>query len=762
MINNRRMNPFQGWRLILFQAVVMFSLVVLVIRTADLQFARGEQFVQDAEENRLQVVLQPAPRGAILDRYGVELAKNVPAYNVSITPADLPDDPVDVLEVYNRVSALVDVPATRAIADAAGRTSERSLEEMVREGQGIAPYRAVVVAQDVPYAAMAQLLEQSQLLPGVSVQVASVREYPTGALTSQVIGYLGPIGPDEELRLRELGYDPAFDRIGYAGIERFFEEQMAGQRGTQTWVVDVAGQQLRLVDEEKRQAGQTVQLTLDVELQKAAQEAIIRRINIVNADAQTVITQQGVVIAMNPQNGEILAMVSWPTYDNTRFARNIDGDYYFDQEADPLHPLVNQAIASLYPPGSVWKLITATGAVQEKVIAPTDALFCAGRLLLPNIYAQREQSRSQPFVCWLPKGHDRVDLLKGIAQSCDVYFYQLGCGNPEVSAATLRPGGLGIFDLYRYASAYGVGSELGVELPGELAGRMPEADWKRRNYGESWSTGDTYNAAFGQGYVTVTPLQLITAVAAIANGGTLYQPTIVRNLQDASGNVEQQFQPRVARTVRLDPGEEPVLLLQEDMLIQGQSSLVCRCEEDSEYYDPASCNPATYTAQYDRDPNPNDQITDIVRYRVNVPYNYTFNAGVCSRLDFENLQRESTQLTDHNYLPPFASAETMGWIEQGMRQAVLVGTASVADLPYVNVAGKTGTAEYCDDIANAKGLCEPGNWPAHAWYVGYAPYENPEVIILAFVYNGDEGSAVAAPVVQEVMDAYFKLKASRQ
>jgi len=197
-----------------------------------------------------------------------------------------------------------------------------------------------------------------------------------------------------------------------------------------------------------------------------------------------------------------------------------------------------------------------------------------------------------------------------------------------VSAATLREGGLGIRDLYRWATAFGVGSELGIELPGELAGRMAEQDWKRRNYGESWSTGDTYNAAFGQGYVTVTPLQLVNAIAAMANGGTLYQPSIVQNLQDANGNVIEEFEPRIARSVVATAGEEVVLLLQEDMIVQGQNSLACRCEPDSEWYDENLCDPENYTAQFDRDANADDEFHDWVQYRVHVPYGYTFNGGV--------------------------------------------------------------------------------------------------------------------------------------
>ena len=297
----------------------------------------------------------------------------------------------------------------------------------------------------------------------------------------------------------------------------------------------MAGRPLQLVGEEKFRAGLSVQLTIDVELQEAAQEALIKRINIVNATEQRLVTQQGVVIAMDPRNGEVLALVSWPSYDNSRFARTIDGEYYFEQVDDPLKPLVNHAISALYPPGSVWKMITAVGVLEEGVIDPSQPLFCPGRLVLPNAFAPRDESQGQTFVCWLRSGHEEVNLLRGIAQSCDVYFYQVGGGNPKVSAATLREGGLGIRDLYRWATAFGVGSELGIELPGELAGRMAEQDWKRRNYGESWSTGDTYNAAFGQGYVTVTPLQLVNAIAAMANGGTPTSRRLSRTCRTPTG-----------------------------------------------------------------------------------------------------------------------------------------------------------------------------------------------------------------------------------
>lgn len=213
-------------------------------------------------------------------------------------------------------------------------------------------------------------------------------------------------------------------------------------------------------------------------------------------------------------------MVSYPGYDNSKFARNIDVTYYLQVANDPLKPLINNAIRSLYPPGSTWKLITASGAIEEGVISPQSVLNDPGSLIVQNKYAPNDPAASQTFVCWLRTGHGLLNVIGALANSCNVYFYQVGGGNPDVPEVTLRSGGLGIDDLFRYATAYGIGTELGVELPSENRGRMPDPTWKRVLYGENWSTGDTYNAALGQGYVNVTPLQLASMAATVANGGT--------------------------------------------------------------------------------------------------------------------------------------------------------------------------------------------------------------------------------------------------
>ena len=547
------------------------------------------------------------------------------------------------------------------------------------------------------------------------------------------------------------------------------EEELAGKRGLLTQVVDVAGLPVRVVKRDEPVAGQNVRLTIDSELQKNAEQMLIAQINYINSKAQHTVTQSGTVIALNPNTGEILAMVSWPSYDNTRFARNIDAEYYLRVLNDSQLPLVNHAISSLYPPGSVWKLITAVGVTQEKVIAPDQYLFDPGELFVQNSFAKQDPGSRQRFVCWFREGHKNVDLIHGIAWSCDVYFYQVGGGNPAVSEVKLRKGGLGIDDLDRYATMFGIGTRLGVELPGEVSGRMPDPDWKRRIYGESWSTGDTYNAAFGQGYVTVTPIQLISAVASIVSGGTLYQPTLINSWVDSEGNTLVPFTPHINRTLLLPPEDGlAVLNPREDMYVQGKASVACTCDpfgpyndKDSKEYDPNQLKRCTeefkknyrVTVHLDGTTAGNRKERD-VQYTVNVPNGYGFG-GMCDPLQFKP-----------NYQPPFVDAQNLNLVRLGMHAAVSEngGTAQgrMISLAYADPAGKTGTAEYCDNIANQQGLCIPGSWPSHAWFIGYAPFDKPEIIAVTFVYNAGEGSVTALPVVRNLMNCYFLLKNQRE
>jgi penicillin-binding protein 2 len=768
----RESNPFQGWRLTFFQGVIVAVFLLFAIRMYDLQVVNYDFFKAQADENRFSELPIPSDRGVIYDRNGIPLASNAPAYLVEITPAELPEDQAGRYAIYNRISALVGVPPT-IDSELVNGERIRSIERIVREGEGVAPFRAVAVAADVDRRVAMRIREEAISLPGVSIRTVNVREYPTGALTSHIVGYMGPIGPEEAERLRELGYDPAFDRVGYDGIERYLEADLAGSRGSRLREVDVVGEEIKQVSVVPPVAGKSVVLTIDVELQAAAQQALEDGIRRLNANFGTVMSETGIVIAMNPNTGEILALVSYPSYDNSRFARAIDGEYYLQVLNNPLNPLVNHTIGSLYPPGSAWKLITAAGVLEEDIIDPSKTLFDGGDIVVENRYAPNDPASSQRFVCHERKGHGNLNIVGAIAQSCNVYFYQVGGGNPKVSEFALRPGGLGIDNLIRYATALGVGSELGVELPGEIAGRMPDRDWKRIVYGENWSTGDTYNAAFGQGYITVTPLQLISSVQAIVTG-EIYQPTLVREFLNEEGNAIEPFEPIVARTISLDkaaPDGTITLRLIEDMFIKGPESLSCVCEPDSDFYNPLRCprDPSTYRAMVDVKTGIEE---DWRTYRVHVPYGYTFNGGICDRRRF-----------DEEFTPAFLSEDNLQIVRQGMRATVEVGTAKAANQDIVRydglpvaIAGKTGTAEYCDNIAWERRLCKQGDWPAHAWFAAYAPWDNPanddpmnpaadrdtpEILVVAMVYNGEEGSVYALPIVNEVIAAYYRLQQER-
>lgn len=681
-IRDPRQKNYRPGRLIAFQIVVIVAFLLLAFRLFQLQILRREEFVNRADENRFDQVSVPATRGVIYDRNGVELAINVPSANVTVTPALLPADEEEEMAVLERLSSLIGVPLEGELNTVDERgIPQRSLLTIVREGEGIAPYRAWVVKSDVAEDVARLIVAESQSLPGVAVDFVSVREYPTGPLTAHVIGYTGPIPNRLAESYRSQGYVLDRDRIGYDGVEFTLEDILGGTPGLQVVERDVAGEIIRTVGViREAEPGYSVRLTIDTELQERAQQHLLDTFDNLRALSpdNPIGYGRGVAIAMNPRTGEVLAMVSWPTYDNQRFARNIDYPYYLRVSEDPEKPLLNQAVASLYPPGSIFKLVTATGVLEEDIVDPQYIINDPGQLLLQNRYYENDPGQAQRFVCWNEEGHGDVNVITAIAFSCNVYFYKVGGGYEEEVEGI----GLGIERLGHWMSIYGLAQPTGIELAADEfisnIAVIPTPDWKRQVWGENWSTGDTYNSAFGQGYVLATPLQMIGVVNAIANNGMFVQPSLVYEVLDTDGNVVQRFEPQ-----------------REDIRARIQS----------------------------------------YREETGQPYVDTW-------------------------------ADTLSYLQQGMRAAVTIegGTALRAQedfLPYVPIAAKTGTAEFCDNIAAQLGQCEFGNWPDHAWYMAYAPYGNPEITVIVFVYNGGEGSATALPVASSIMNDYFRLKTER-
>ncbi len=542
MENNER-----NIKVIIFKAFVVASFALLAFQSWQLQIVQGEQYLQRADRNRFRLVSTDAPRGIIYDREGRPLARNMPSFTVSIVPADLPEE--KEAYVFEYLSRALEIPVSshdvgsggtpsidhRYLSDPEEYQLEPQMKELVEFGRET-PFTPVPIKSNVPRD-VALIIEEERLqLPGVIVQIEPLREYISGTLVSHVIGYVGHI-PEQEaegyLTRRDADYD-ANDIVGLTGVELTFEDELRGGKGQRHIEVDVTGREVRTIGSPiEPGAGHNLILTIDLELQAAVEEALQKGI----AKAKS---ESGVAIVMNPKTGEILAMVSLPSYDNNLFIGGIAEEDYARLSEDPRHPLVNHAISGLYPPGSTFKIVTAAAGLEEGTVNSRSVLFCPGTIWIPHRFAPDDPELAQPFNCWYEDGHRSLSMVQAIAQSCDIYFGVLAGGYGEFE-------GLGQAALHNYALLFGLGEATGIDLPGESAGLVPDETWKRLTYGETWVTGDTYNAAIGQGFILATPLHILNATAAFANGGRLYRPQLVREVRAVAGDLVKAFKPELIR-----------------------------------------------------------------------------------------------------------------------------------------------------------------------------------------------------------------------
>lgn len=726
----------QPWRLWVIYGVVALVLGLLLFRLVSLQVFQRSDWLEQAVENYTTSPSTAPSRGIIYDRNGYILAGNLASYSVVITPASLPDSEADIENIYRELSALIDVPATQGTVEDAKLVAEcvegPGIAQLVALGESLAPYRPVKIKCDVDEATARIVREKAVDWPGVSVLIDPIRDYPTGSLTANVVGFLGPIPASLEQEYRELGFEPNRDKIGYAGVEAALDEVLRGTPGGRTIQVDVAGQELRNLEPPLAPVpGNNLKLTIDTRLQTAAEAVLQTEIKSWNDYYGRIRISSGVIIAMNPRTGEILAMVTYPTYENNRMSRFIPAYYYEQLSNDPRRPLLNNAIQAEYPPGSVFKISTATGAINEGVVRLGQEIFAPGQLELCEKFSPNDPctaNNTRPFVDWIfdtnPDGFGIIDFYRCIAYSSNVCFYKLGGGfEDEIKE------GLGIFRLGEYARAIGYGRPSGIELIGEQDGLIPSPQWKRINQGENWSTGDTYIASVGQGYVLGTPLQVLMSGATIANDGKVMQPTIVREVTDSEGRVvEQWFNPEdfsiwTPGQARDDSGN--IIRVWHKV---GSSENADQLPEGS-----YRISPFTENLKWDTTIDP-------------VIQGYSCEEGYCSPTEEKKIIQPSS----------------IQAVQTGMRMAVTEprGTLNKVFSGFpIAVAGKTGTAEYCDDVALKAQRCQFGQWPTHAWTLAYAPFDDPEIIILAFAYNGGEGASVAGPMVRRMMEAYFEIKA---
>lgn len=678
-------NNIQVWRILVFGIVVLSVFLLYIGRLFTLQILESSEWASQAEENRISRINLPTQRGIIFDRNDYILAQNIPSFNVVITPADLPDDPGEIQEIYRQVSEMTDVPLNLNEVSTENPfvpcRSEHGITQIVDYGETTAPYTPVRIKCNIDRTTAMIIKEKAVDLPGVDIEIESVRDYPTGSLTAGIIGFMGPISAAEEDYYLERNFVPDRDKVGYAGVERYFQSILSGRNGERLVEVDVGGQILRdVVPPTDPTPGLNVKLTIDSRLQSAAESILTREIDEWNLYFNEERMNSGVVIALNPKTGEILAMVSYPSYENNRMARVIP-QYYFEQlSEDARNPMLNHAVGDELPAGSVFKLVTAVGSLNEAVVTPEQVIEAPPKIVVEEKFSANELNpRPREFVDWNEAGFGEISFVDGLANSSNVYFYKLGGGYQDEV-----PEGLGICRLGTYARAMGYGDYPGVELPLVEDGLIPDPTWKRINQGENWSSGDTYIASVGQGFVIATPLQVLLSASTIANDGILMRPTILKEILDSEGNLIKSFLP--------------------------------------------------------------DQVRDITTEPVIDVFDDPTSPGGC----------ESKLTGEKKTVEPWVIEK----VQEGMRTAVLNGTLTREfENSNISAAGKTGTAEYCDKYANDKNLCIPGNWPTHAWTTAYAPFEDPEIAVVAFVYNGGEGASVAGPIVRQLLEAYFEIKA---
>ena len=602
------------WLLGIF-ALMLFA--VLTVQLVRLQIFRQEEFEALATINRIRNENLPAERGLIFDRDGNALVENVPAFAISVVPADIPDGEEAVL--------------AQRLGSALGISPFEVEAEILAGKRSIDPFFPRVLETNAEPELAFALSAQRAALPGVQVEAVANRLYEESDLLAHILGYVGPISRDEFAELEADRYRIS-DRLGQTGVEASYESLLRGVPGRRQFEVNAEGRELRTLSGEDPVPGHSVVLTLDLELQRRVRDILLESMGgSLFASA----------VVVDVRSGELLAMVSVPTYDANLFTGGVDETALQAILEDKGRPLVNHTIADQFPPGSIFKVITGTAALQEQVIATGDVIFSPGVIEVQN------EVDARITYTFRDTTSGNFDFVRGLAESSNVYFWYLSGGSPfrrPVPEELLPPEdlaeqrrleaegvigglqefiGLGAEALARWSRNFGLDASTGVDLQGEASGFIPDPAWKLRTFGEAWGQGDSYNFGIGQGFVAVTPLQMAMVTAAIANGGSVLEPRVVGDIVDTTGSVVEPFRPVVSQQLNADPA-------------------------------------------------------------------------------------------------------TLEAVRRGMAMAVLGGTAGNAWIPEMQVAGKTGTAEFGEEELFR------GDFPTHGWFLGFAPYEDPQIAVAIF------------------------------
>ena len=585
----------------LFLIVGLIGFLALGFRLWYLQIIKGEEFSRFSKHNRIRIREIPASRGMILDRRGRILIDNRPSFEVLLVPEDI-----------------VDMEKTTEFLHRILKITPEEVAKRLEANKHRPPFKPIRIQSDINRSHLALLKTHQLDLPGLIVDVRPRRAYNYGNMASHLVGYLGEIDGHELKQSHFKGYQMG-DIIGKYGVEQHWEPFLKGIDGGRQVEVDALGREIKVLQRVEPHPGNNLFLTIDLDLQMTAESLLQGK--------------EGAIVAMNPQNGHILAMVSHPSYDPSLFAGGINHDDWETLIQNPFHPLQNRAIQGQYAPGSVFKVITAIAGLEEGVISPQEILFCGGGYRFGN----------RTYRCWRKGGHGKVNLHRALVESCDVYFYQVGQR-------------LGIDRLAKYSKGFGLGKLTGISLNDEKPGLIPSSEWKKSTYHEIWYEGETLSCAIGQGFVLLTPLQLLNAISAIATEGILYLPQLVDRIERANGKLLKSYKSISIGKVPVSP--ENLMIIREALL---------------------------------------------------------------------------------------------GVVHEDR------GTGRVARIKGVTVSGKTGTAQVIslkEDVAEED---TPYEHRDHAWFVAYAPMENPIISLAVLVEHGGHGASASAPIARKLIQKYLSI-----
>ncbi len=592
---------------------VIAAFSVLTARLFHLQIIDGEEYHRLSLHNCIRLRPVPPSRGLIFDRGGRLLVDNRPTFNLMLVLKDA--RPVE--ETVHRLSACTGMAAPELMA-------------AVRQGKRRNPYQPVMLAEDISRDVLAAIEVNQYRLPGVVIEPKPRRFYVHGESAAHLLGYIGEVSAEELADEQRHGDLTAGDMVGKFGLEKSMDRVLRGVPGGQQVEVSAQGQVVKVLRTVPAEPGRNLYLTIDQELQSKA-ETLMKGIT-------------GSVVAMAPETGHVLALVSMPVFDPNDFVGGLATDTWEEMLLNPQGPLENRSIRGEYPPASTYKIITAMAGLEEGVIDEKTTFFCPGYYEFGN----------RVFRCWKKGGHGTVDVLSAISQSCDVFFYQVGEK-------------LGVDRLASYAMASGLGRATGIQLEREADGLIPTSAWKMKRYGAPWAEGETLPVAIGQGYDLVTPLQMACMIAAVGNGGPIPRPVIIRAIEDADGHPQ--------------------------------------------------ANPSPLAADGER-----------------------------------------------RTLP--ISRKTLDLVREGLRRVVNGprGTARGIRLKGVEICGKTGTGQV---IGRERGeetqkVALPAHLMPHAWFVAYAPAEDPRIAVAVIVENGEHGSSTAAPIARELIRLYLQTEAAKE